>query len=73
MSEELTIDQRLRFLVQSTESLHSSLQELHGIIAAQVELEAERNVQEQKRWGRLNNAIKAVVLEYFSENGTETE
>jgi hypothetical protein len=26
----LTIDERIEFLVQSTESLHASLQELHG-------------------------------------------
>ena len=29
----MTIDERIEFLVQSTESLHSSLQELHGIVA----------------------------------------
>lgn len=71
MSEELNIDQRLRFLVQSTESLHSSLQELHGIITAEREAETERWAQEQKRWARLNSAIRAAVLEYFKENGAE--
>ena len=30
----MTIDERLGFLVQSTESLHASCQELHAIVAA---------------------------------------
>ena len=28
----MTVDERLVFLLQSTESLHSSLQELHGTV-----------------------------------------
>lgn len=29
----MTIDQRIEFLLQSTESLHANMQELHGTVA----------------------------------------
>jgi ABC-type transporter Mla subunit MlaD len=30
----MTIDERIEFLLQSTESLHANMQELHGTVAA---------------------------------------
>jgi hypothetical protein len=58
-----TIDERLQFLLQSTESLHASCQELHASITRQAE-------REDKRWDRLNRAIRAAMLAYFEvENG----
>jgi hypothetical protein len=40
----MTIDERLIFLVQSTESLHGSVQELHGIVQ-----EHTKQLQEQTK------------------------
>jgi hypothetical protein len=40
----MTIDERLEFLLQSTESLHASVQELHGIVqehTKQLQVDAE--------------------------------
>ena len=40
----MTIDERLQFLLQSTESLHASVQELHGIVqehTKQLQVDAE--------------------------------
>jgi hypothetical protein len=40
----MTIDERLQFLLQSTESLHASVQELHGIVqehTRQLQIDAE--------------------------------
>jgi hypothetical protein len=63
MDNQPTIDERLQFLLQSTESLHASCQELHASIARQAEVLAEQD----KRWNRLNKAIRAAVLAYFEE------
>ena len=40
----MTIDERLQFLLQSTEPLHASVQELHGIVqehTKQLQVDAE--------------------------------
>ena len=56
-----SIDERLEFLLQSTESLHASTQQLHAIaathdhqISSLIEL-AERN---ERRWYRVMRAIR---------------
>jgi hypothetical protein len=41
----ITIDERLEFLVRSTESLHASTQELHAIVAEQTLQLAEHTRQ----------------------------
>jgi hypothetical protein len=45
---DANINQRLEFLVQSTESLHASLQEVHAAIAAQNERNAAQDVRLDK-------------------------
>jgi hypothetical protein len=60
----MTIDERIRFLVQSTESLHASLER-------EVEERRNQRKEQEERWGRLNKAIRAAVLAYFGENGNE--
>jgi hypothetical protein len=63
MDNQPTIDERLQFLLQSTESLHASCQELHASITRQSEALAAQD----KRWNRLNRAIHAAVLAYFED------
>ena len=56
----MTIDERLQFLLQSTESLHASL-------ALEVQTRREQGEEHDQRWHRLNSAIKEAVLAYFAE------
>lgn len=65
-NNEMTIDERLKFLLASSESLHASCQELHAIITAEKE-------KQDKKWERLERAMRAAVLAYFDENGDKTE
>jgi hypothetical protein len=51
----MTTDERLEFLVQSTESLHASLQEMHGMMRVQIERE-----------GRLRKALLRGIAEYLT-------
>ena len=37
----MTIDERLEFLVQSTESLHASCQQLHAMMSEQIRRESQ--------------------------------
>jgi hypothetical protein len=50
MKESMTIDERLEFLLQSTESLHVSVQELHGVAA-----EHTKQIQQMLEKARLDN------------------
>jgi hypothetical protein len=61
----MTIDERLQFLLQSTESLHASL-------ALEVQTRREQGEEHDQRWQRLNSAIKAAVLAYFSDGGANS-
>lgn len=54
----MTIDERLQFLVQSTESLHASTQELHAIVAQhtrQIEAHTKQLEQDAELFRRLAN------------------
>ncbi len=59
----MTIDERLEFLTQSTESLHATSQELHAALAQQA---AESQ--------RLHRAVLAAMQAYLTEmsKGDET-
>ena len=59
----MTIDERLQFLLQSTESLHSSLSELSASV-----LELSATVQKhEQRWELLRRAIQAGLRTFFQE------
>jgi hypothetical protein len=62
MADPKSIDERLEFLLQSTESLHASLQELHAIAAEntrQMEKQA-RYTQRDRRQIRLLREVMAI-------------
>jgi prefoldin subunit 5 len=67
----MTIDERLEFLRQSTESLHASCQELHAAVAKQAE--EHKRLDDRERHAR--RAIMAAVSAYLDaldegQNGT---
>jgi len=71
----LTIDERLEFLVQSTESLHASLQELHAMMAEQAEqtrAAAEQAKQVDARERRLRNAMLQGIQSFLQGLDDET-
>jgi hypothetical protein len=53
----MTIDERLQFLLQSTESLHASCQELHAAVQKQAELVAAH----ERNWERTRTIIRAAL------------
>lgn len=61
------IDERLQFLVQSTESLHQSCQELHARVLEQTKqmkkllIVSDRHWQE---WNRFRRALRAGLKAY---------
>lgn len=63
----MTIDERLEFLRQSTESLHATCQELHATIAREAEerKERDRQIDERERKGR--RAIIAAIATYLQK------
>jgi len=69
----LTIDERLEFLVQSTESLHASLQELHAMMAEQARAAAEQAAEQAQRMAatdarerRLRHALLRGIQEFLA-------
>lgn len=52
-----TIDERLEFLLHSTESLHASTQELH----ATARLHAEQLAEDAKKWRVLERVLRAAL------------
>ena len=68
----MTIDQRLEFLLQSTESLHSSLQEM----SHQMQAWSERQKALEERSGRLHHALLSGIRTFLEglngdSNGNE--
>jgi hypothetical protein len=74
MADEMTIDERLKFLVTSTESLHASCQELHAAAVAdreqteEVARQAETNRAEMHKHQR---ALIAAIRAYLEAMGKE--
>ena len=69
----MTIDERLEFLRQSTESLHASCQELHATVARQAdEAEAQRAEAKEQR-ERDSQYIKLIadVFKHWGNGGSE--
>jgi hypothetical protein len=59
----MTIDERLQFLLRSTESLHSSVSELSANV-----LELSTTVQKhEQRWELLRKAVQAALRTFFQE------
>lgn len=73
MPEEMSIDDRLRFLLTSTESLHASSQELHQTVARMAE-EAKRESEKQaelvRQFNRHRRALITAIRAYL-ENDLE--
>ena len=67
----MTIDERLQFLLQSTESLHANLQELHATVARQAEENRRRDAREAQLRRALLNGIEGFLrgLDGDGENG----
>jgi hypothetical protein len=66
----MTIDERLQFLVQSTESLHASCQQLHAAVEqlrATVSGQAEIQAQHEKRWEIMRQVMLAALRTFFQE------
>jgi spore germination protein YaaH len=68
----VTIDERLEFLRQSTESLHASCQELHATVAAQAEEHKRLDARERRSRQAIGAAIAAYIeaLDEDDDNGT---
>ncbi|HEY6371124.1 MAG TPA: hypothetical protein VIX37_11135 [Candidatus Sulfotelmatobacter sp.] len=64
-----TIDERLEFLLTSTESLHASTQELHAMMAGQAE---QMKAADQKQRA-LQHALLAGIREFLKglDNGDQ--
>jgi hypothetical protein len=63
----MTIDERLEFLLQSTESLHASCQQLHAR-ATQFQEIVETH---ERRWELLRRVLKAALEEGLRDDGEE--
>jgi hypothetical protein len=68
----MTIDERLQFLVQSTESLHSSCQKLHAMMRQQAEENRARDGEHQKLRKAIVQGI-AAYLAALDSNGNGDE
>jgi hypothetical protein len=70
----MTIDERLQFLLQSTESLHESVFENTRQIAEPTRLAAEnekRWARDEKRWARVRRAFEAFLEDEDDNDGDE--
>jgi hypothetical protein len=66
----MTIDERLQFLVQATESLHAGLEHLHAVVAEQNRRIEAQTQKEERR----HRAMLAAIQTYLGEldgNGNE--
>jgi len=57
MPDTPNIDERLQFLLQSTESLHASCQELHATVQKQAEIQAKH----EERWELVRRVLLAAL------------
>jgi len=64
----MTLDERLEFLRQSTESLHDSVQELHATVAEQARRQERLDRRERRTRAALGAAISA-YLDALREDG----
>jgi hypothetical protein len=58
----MTIDERLEFLVKSTESLHASISELHATVQ-----------EHERRWAQLMRSLRAALEAWIADNGNQPE
>jgi len=69
----MTIDERLQFLVQSTESLHQTCQELHATVQEQASQLRELDERERKHWRRITRSLQAALEGWLDEDSDEEE
>ena len=69
----MTLDERLEFLTQSTESLHATCQELHAAIAREAEERKARDLQIDLRERHGRQAIIAAIAVYLQELNGEND
>jgi hypothetical protein len=67
----MTIDERLEFLLHSTESLHQSCQELHATVQEHTRQLRELDERERKHWRRITRALQAALEAWMEEDGDE--
>jgi hypothetical protein len=69
----MTVDERLQFLLTSTESLHASCQELHAAAEAQARQLRELDERERQHWGRLTPSLRAALEAWLEDDGDQHE
>lgn len=62
-----TVDERLEFLVQSSETLHEDCRELYRV-TSKLTATVEKHEQD---WERFRRTMRAALAEWFSDNGDE--
>jgi ferritin-like metal-binding protein YciE len=69
----MTIDERLQFLVQSTESLHASLEKHIEETNAQIGALTRRAEAHEREQQRFRRAMRAALEAWLSDNGDEPQ
>jgi nitroimidazol reductase NimA-like FMN-containing flavoprotein (pyridoxamine 5'-phosphate oxidase superfamily) len=72
----MTIDERLQFLLTSTESLHESCRELHATVQQQADMikaQAEMIERHEHRWELVRRVMRAALEAGLSDNGDQQE
>ena len=69
----MTIDERLEFLLHSTESLHATVQEQTRQLQEQGRQLRELDERERKHWGRITRALQAALEGWLEEDSDEEE
>ena len=69
----MTVDERLQFLLTSTESLHASCQELHATVEEQGRQLREFDERERRHWRRITGSLRAALEAWLEEGGDSDE
>lgn len=67
----MTVDERLEFLLTSTESLHATCRELHATVEAQAKQLREVDERERQYWQRFTRSMRAALDAWLGENGDQ--
>ena len=69
----MTVDERLEFLLTSSESLHASCQELHATMEEQGRRLRELDERERRHWQRIRSSLRAALEAWLEEDGDSDE
>lgn len=69
----MTIDERLEFLLHSTESLHATVQERTRQLQEQGRQLRELDERERQHWRRINRALQGALEGWLEEESGEGE